>query len=458
MGRVDQHVYTEWRGGTCRVKWWTGGYHENGRKRYESKGGFADEAEAHQHGQDKLYEIRHGTHVSNRDGSTLFTDWLDDWLAAMDLGMLTQKDYRSIVEAHIRPWFARRTMMEIDTLLYRGFRKHVRGVVGEGRTRQIMMVLGMILDDAVPKLIKISPVERNGRRGRYVKAKKRKAKRDLAMSTVEALARNAESFFGFAGYVLVWTMAMTGMRPGELFGLTREYCFPAWPAADPHANPEEDEEEQERFAADLVRYGKGRTVLPAIRVERQVQHEAAQLHFMPPKYGSRRTLVIPPFLAEMIEQLLDSHDKSWVFPAVMGGSLGSVAFDSAYWRPIADGTPARKGPRVRRPRPEIPAVPEFAGKRMYLLRHGHKEWLDEDKHSRFAVESRMGHEVAGVEGTYSNVTVAMERDICASLQRRWERHQKRMGNGQKIDSHSFPISLQVVPDSAAQDAEDLQAS
>ena len=62
----------------------------------------------------------------------------------------------------------------------------------------------------------------------------------------------------------------------------------------------------------------------------------------------------------------------------------------------------------------------IAGKRLYLLRHGHKAWLDEDGHNRFAVESRMGHEVPGIEGVYSSVTVAMERAIMKSLQERWD--------------------------------------
>jgi hypothetical protein len=129
--------------------------------------------------------------------------------------------------------------------------------------------------------------------------------------------------------------------------------------------------------------------------------------------------VVPPFLADMLEKLLASHDSDWVFTSVGGGSLGSVAFTSRFWRLMADGADAHEGPKVRKPRPAIPAVPSFAGRRMYLLRHGHKAWLDEDGHSRFAVESRMGHEVPGVEGTYSSVTVPMERAIIEGLQERW---------------------------------------
>jgi ribosomal protein S12 methylthiotransferase accessory factor YcaO len=37
----------------------------------------------------------------------------------------------------------------------------------------------------------------------------------------------------------------------------------------------------------------------------------------------------------------------------------------------------------------------------------------------------MGHEVPGVEGTYSSVTVAMERAIMEALQGRWETFERR---------------------------------
>ena len=422
MSDVHRHVHIEWRGGTCRVKWWSGEYLPNGRKRYESKGGFTDETAATEYGLDKLYEIRHGTYIPNRDGATLMTDWLTDWLTSLDVGVTTEKNYRSMVEAHIRPYFRRFTVKEVDVIAYRAFRKHIMGVVGAGRAANVLMVLGMVLDDAVPRMIPVSPVERSRKRGKY-KKKPRERKRDLALDVVEQLAVNAETLMGYPGYVLVWTMAMTGMRPGELFGLTREYCYPNWPGSDPRVNPEE---EGDRYEDDMTRYGKGDGLMPAIRVERQVQHIRRQLLFMQPKYDSDRSLVVPPFVAEMLEKLLASHDRPWVFPAIKGGSLGSVAFDSEYWRLIADGVEAREGPGVRRPRPAIPEVPVFKGKRMYLLRHGHKAWLDEDGHSRFAVESRMGHEMQGVEGVYSSVTVAMELGIMRSLQERWETYRERV--------------------------------
>ncbi|MFF1499693.1 tyrosine recombinase XerC [Streptomyces sp. NPDC058316] len=423
MSRIHQHVHVEWRGGTCRVKWWSGEYLENGRKRYESKGGFTDEEEAIQHGLDKMYEIRHGTHVKNRDGATLMSDWLDDWLAGMDHRHLTERGYRSAIETHIRPYFAKQkaSVADIDILAYRAFKKHVHGKMKASSASNIMMIFGMILDDAVPRLIKTSPVERTRRRGKFTK-KPKERKKDMTPEAVEQLARNARTVFGESGYVFLWTMAATGMRPAELFGLTREYCYPNWPSSDPRAEPDEFE----RYEEDAERYGKGGDLMPAIRVERQVQYSDSELQFFPPKYDSHRALVVPPFLAEMLEGLLSSHGHNWVFPAMQGGSLGAVNFDYRYWRPIADGAKKRTGPRTRKARPAIPPVPSFAGKRLYLVRHGHKAWLDEDGHSKFAVESRMGHEVPGVEGVYSSVTVPMERAIMKTMQERWDGLQERL--------------------------------
>lgn len=426
MAQVHQHVHLEWRGGTCRVKWWSGEYLANGRKRYESKGGFTDEEEATQHGLDKLYEIRHGTHVKNRDRATLMTDWLDDWLRSMNHAYSTERTYRSRVEAHIRPYFARTAIGDIDVLVYRAFKKHVEAQVGTSAAKNIMSTFNMILDDAVPRLIKVSPVDRAKKRGKFVK-KPKERKRDLAEETVERLARNSQVLLGDPGYALMWTMAMTGMRPGELFGLRREYCYPNWPASDPRDDPDE----HERYVEDMSRYGKGDDLMPAIRVQWQAQRSdrvgRGEVEYLPPKYGSARTLVVPPFLAELLEQVLASHDQPWVFPSARGRCLAAQDFNQSYWYTITGGADERPaGPNVRIPRAAIPEVPEFKGRRLYLLRHGHKAWLDEHGHSRYAVEARMGHELGGVEGTYSSVTVAMERAIMKTMQERWEQLQDRL--------------------------------
>jgi integrase len=416
MARRAHDVYTEWRGGTCRVKWWTGEYHANGRKRFESLGGFTDEDTAYEHGQAQMHDIRQGTQVSNRDAAMPLGEWAEQWMGSLDLAHLTMRNYRWVIRQHIKPYFAGRTVGEIDVLDFRAFKKCVGEKLSDNSTRNIIMVFGQIMDDAVKVgLRKTSPVERQARRGRY-KRRPKERKKDMTVEAVQALAGNAQLRWGDAGYVFFWTMAMTGMRPSELYGLTRDYCYPNWPASDPRPDPSL----REQYDDDLRRYGKGPDRMPAIRVERQVQYDGAgKIGFFPPKYESTRTLVIPDFLAEALELLLNSHDSEWVFPAIAGGCLARTKFDVDYWRLIADGAPESNHVYSKKPRPEIPPVPDFAGRRMYLIRHGHKAWLDEDGHSRYAVENRMGHEVQGVEGVYSSLTVPMEQAIRKTLQARW---------------------------------------
>ncbi|GAA3169506.1 hypothetical protein GCM10017688_18390 [Streptomyces ramulosus] len=149
--------------------------------------------------------------------------------------------------------------------------------------------------------------------------------------------------------------------------------------------------------------------------------------------------------------LLSTHDSEWVFVLIGGGLPANANFTYYHWRRIADGRPAQENfvrtrpgqtqtVRSRRSQPRMPAT-SYTGKRQYLMRHRHKEWLDEDGggNARVTIESRMGHEVAGVEGLYSNVTTAMERRIMESLQMRWERFVVT------LDPEWLPVSPTSLP-------------
>lgn len=277
--------------------------------------------------------------------------------------------------------------------------------------REILGVLRLVADAAVAeRRIFTNPVQLpSRRRGRYVRVEH--AKRTIIHpEQALALAENHRIVWGLPGYAFVLTQAYTGMRAGELFGLRREFCAPNWPAADP---------DRDRRAEATARYAG----MPCIRVQWQDEYEKprgggkAELELGDPKYASRRTLVIPPFLAELLTELLESHDSEWVFPSMSGGSLATSDFSSYYWQP-ALGCEERKG---RYARPAVPAILGLEKLEPHELRHSHKVWLDEDGHPRVAVEERMGHRVQGVEGVYSHVTVAMEERIAEALEERWQR-------------------------------------
>lgn len=424
--------YIEWRGSKCRVRWKTGKLLPNGKPEYDSKSGFDDEDEAYNYGLDRESDVRNDRYISRRDGSVLMKDHCKDWPDTLDVGHLRDKAIRSMIRLYIVPRWGETAVGDIKPSTYRAWKKQLKALpnVGEKYGEEILTVFSMLMDDAVDDGLRTAspvPKGKKQRRGRY-KKKPRERKREMRIADVHQLACNALTFWGLDGFVFVWTMAVTGMRPAELYALRRVYCHPAWPVSDPLDDPEEEDRE-ERHAEDLERYGP--ELMPAVRVQWQHQRKDGELQLFPPKYESRRALVVPPFVAELLELLLASYDGEYVFRSISGGLLANANFTYHYWRPIADGRPeSEEFERVRlgqqqlvvsrRPLPEIPDTP-YKGKRLYLLRHGHKEWLDEDGHSRIAVETRMGHEVAGVEGLYSNVTAGMERSIMETLQARWLR-------------------------------------
>lgn len=418
--------YAEQRGSKWRVRWNTGKKHpDTGRWVFDSQGGFDTRDDAIEYGLDRESDIRNDRYVSKRDGSLLMKDYGRTWPDTQDVGHLRLKALKSMIRLYIEPRWGDMPVGDIKASAYRAWELWLKDQpnVGDGYRREILLTFSMMMDDAVDDgMRQASPVQKRRRRGKYVK-KKKERKRDMRMEDVHQLACNALLFWGFPGYVFEFMMPFTCMRPAELYALRREYCHPYWPASDPRIDPEEEE----RYDDDVERYA-GDEPMPAVRVEWQHQREDGVLGLYPPKYMSRRTLVLPPFLAELLEMLLESHDFEYVFPSIHGGRLADANFSYAYWRKIADGLEARRKSEKGDGRtgswrwlPGWEAVPGWKGKRMYLKRHGGKEWLDEDGHSRIAVESRMGHEVAGVEGLYANVTAPMERRIMESLQARWFR-------------------------------------
>ncbi|MFF7096344.1 integrase [Streptomyces rubradiris] len=450
--------YPEQRGNKWRVRWNTGKKNpETGRWIYDSQGGFDTREEAIAYGLDRESDIRNDRYVSKRDGAILMREYCRTWQQTIRVGHLRKRNIESYIRLYIEPRWGDTAVADIRPSAYRAWELWLEDQpnIGDRYRGEILLVFSMMMDDAVADGLRASsPVQKKRRRGVY-KKKPRERKRPMAIEDVHQLACNALAFWGFPGFVYVWTAAMTGMRPAELYGLRREYCHPNWPASDPLDDVTEADR-RERHADDLERYGP--STMPALRV--QYQHQRLEgtgpAGLYPPKYESRRTLVIPSFLAELLELLLASHESEWVFTSINGGPLINANFTYHYWRKFADGRDAvdefervRLGQKQtvdsRRPVPALPAVAAWKGKRQYLMRHGHKEWLDEDfEHGRVAVESRMGHEVAGVEGLYSNVTPSMEKGIAAALQARWEAFVVALAEGWEPPSSPTPLPVDLA--------------
>jgi hypothetical protein len=445
--------YVETRGGSIRVKWWGGEYKldDDGKptkvKKYESASGsepgvkFRNEEEAENFGKDREYDVRHGKHIRRVDSSTLMGKYCWEWFeTAEGLKAHSVKTYRSILNAVIVPYWEERPVGAITALEYDVWKKHLNTKYKGSYPGQILGLFRMLMDDAVLKykLRPESPIVENRRRGRYKKRAKA-AKRSYQMEVIHQLATNAYTVWGFTGWTYIWTVAFTGMRPpGEMYGLQRGFSSPNWPASDP--DPDRRHEAMERY----------RTV-PALRVQHQLYYADGRPVLADPKYDSHRTLVLPMFLHEMHAALLASHDSPWVFTSTTGRSLLGTDFQKIYWHPIRDGAPAR-GSRGDYTRPEVLPVEAMAGKRLYLLRHWSKEMLDEPGDiPRVAVEGRMGHELPGVEGVYSNVSPAMEARIVDHLQGVWEKFWASGPWFMPSFPKPFPDDQRMVPSSLFSD-------
>jgi hypothetical protein len=65
-------------------------------------------------------------------------------------------------------------------------------------------------------------------------------------------------------------------------------------------------------------------------------------------------------------------------------------------------------------------LPVKAGLTAHGLRHSQKTWMVEDGIPEILSELRLGHEVPGMRGLYSHVSVPMRDALKEALQRRWE--------------------------------------
>lgn len=418
--------YVEVRGNSIRVKWWSGEYRldtdgkPTKKKRYDSASGhddgspFRDEQEAYEYGLDRESDVRNNRHRP-RTTEMPMVDYCDLWTESLDLGTNSEKTYRSILRSVIKPYWTQWTVSQITPVDYDAFKRHVTGRYSESYTTTVLTVFRMLMTDAVLKyrLRDETPIIEQRRRGRYQKRQTRRIKRELPIEAVHQLAVNAYHVWGYAGWAYIWTIAFTGMRPpGEMFGLQRGFSSACWPAADP---------DRDRRAEAERRYAG----MHALRVQHQLYYVDGEPTLAAPKYQSQRTIVIPPFLHEMHSALLASHDKPWVFLSKTGkGHLLGCGFTLEYWYPIRDGREEKRleGRYARFSRTGLPAVEEMAGEDIYRLRHWHKELLDEAGDiARVAIEARLGHELPGVEGVYSRVTIGMETRIVEYLQGVWEK-------------------------------------
>lgn len=356
---------------------------------------FYSERAAEQYAHGLEVDVRRKQFYDPRDGRTTVAQWAQLWLPSIEVGPLSEREYRLRLKNHVLPEWGEVAIGDLSPTAVATWEKRLRQSLSKNYADCIMSTFRTMLDDAVAEKIRgDNPVaaRKSGRRGKY----KPKPKDEKVLATprqVLLIARNGLAMYGLNEYALVITSAYTGLRIGELAGVHRSQL-------------------------DLVDRGRG----ARLHSVHQSQYVNGVFTEIDNKYDSGRGLILPPFLAALLQQLLDSRPESeWVFTAPKGGRLlRGGDWYAGPWRFMVEGRPERPSkPRVGF-RPGVRPVLGVEGLVPHGLRHSHKVWLDEDGHPRVAVEERMGHALQGVEGTYSHTTLPMELKIAETLQGRWE--------------------------------------
>jgi integrase len=475
-------AYAEKRGGLWRARW------RSPDGTLESKPGFRTRKAAEDYGRDQEAAIRAGTYVDPRAGRITLTEWVNQWFPALDLEPTTLSNYRYMVEVHILPAFGDRPLASLTPEEISAWEMRIAACGYSPRTaRDARTTLTTVLSDAIPRYIQVNPAQR--KRGKGRKGQRRIARIEQAEKVwptpLEALLV-AERCAALSGrdtdFIMIITLAYTGMRWSEVIGLT------------PKA-----------VRGDVL------------RINRKLYELKSRFYEGPPKDGSIRNVDMPPFLAELIARhLKDTPDRTckchnpeppWcpgaehIFLGPAGGHFSRSGYGERRFRPAANGWYPARGKQPARPVlidagalfPGTPLLPwpaakpgeEFAlpagrgvtrlvsdpwtGRCLYCrralprrldgtiiahkaggdrcpgsgqepgedvvlaswlpvsrgltphgLRHGHRTWMDEARIADVLKFERMGHEEPGMRGVYGHVSPAMRAELKAALQERWE--------------------------------------
>lgn len=444
--------FTERRGDRWRVRWPGPDGKLRSASRDDNGRPFTEEPAALQYGWEQLAKIGRGEWQDPRDGQIALTNWITRWYRGQDLEPHTLANYRSRIEIQILPAFGSWTLTQLEDapeeIVAWERRLRAQGY-SDATARAARARLATILGDAVRAgLIRANPATRPRNRGRKRDRKRSRSRgpEKKWATPLEALliAERAAALSGRDDeFLLVVTIAWTGLRWAEILGLERG------------------------------------DVGSAIRVDWQLREFGSRFLKTPPKDSSYRPVDLPVFLAALLSEQPARRCTcpteggtsrcggagAYLFLGPGRAHLQRSRFGERYFRPAADGWyPEREGRRARAAMPVLvdvsarwpgaplppwpPAVmgerwqrpgvrrgypttpddmpvacwlPVKRGLTVHGLRHGHKTWMDEDAIPGPLQSERLwGHTGPGIQGVYSHVSDDMRARLRATLQARWE--------------------------------------
>jgi integrase len=430
--------FVEKRGDRWRVRWPDSEGNLRSSSRADDGQPFTDKEAAERYGWEQMGQIARGQWLDPRRSGITLADWVNDWWAINSIDALSGKSarkYRADIELHFLPAFGQHTLAELaeaDVTLATWFTRH-RADYAANTVENRRNLLSTILNDAVANgRMTRNPLVRSNRRGRRSKRDDDRAEKAWA-TPLQALliAERAAVYAGGepSAFVMMIAFAYTGMRSRELVGLERRY----------------------------VNSG-------TLKVEWQLVEHTGGLTRERPKYDSRRTIDLPVFLSDLLQEEMrrrsgvcgcSSHDGG---PYVLPGGPSTPHINSVttnnWFRAAARSryysrtektyvpVPVTAGPFVGEPTRGRRAanaswVPILPGATPHSLRHSHRVWMDDDGIPEVLKHERLGHELQGIRGVYSHVSPDSRQRLCEGLTARWEQSLR-----QRAALHPFsPVPL-----------------
>lgn len=238
--------------------------------------------------------MRREQFVNPRDGRVTVADWAAGWIDSIDVGPLSDVEYRRRLKNRILPQWGSVPVGDISPAAVAAWEKALRGRISKNYADGVVGVSRTMMDDAVSEgMRRDNPVaaRKSGRRGRFVS---QRPEQKIIATPRQALlvARNSLEMRGLNEYAIVLTSAYTGLRIGELAGVHRD-----------------------QLVLDDQRDG------PRIHAIQQSQYVRGEFTQIAPKYDSGRCLILPRFLAELLRELVESRpvESEWVFTGPKGG-------------------------------------------------------------------------------------------------------------------------------------------
>jgi integrase len=398
-----------------------------------------------------LNDITEGTWRDPQRGQMLLRTYIDKrWWPAQRLALNTKAQYRSLLIHHILPAFGDRPLASItspeevaawEIALHEQSQRPGGKPLSVNSARKCRKLLTLILSDAVTADLISRNAARIPRRRGMAASEARAAAADaeqepwtsplLALLIAERAALLSGRDEEFAQVI---TMHYTGMRWGEITGLEASNVKPG-----------------------------------SIRIWWQLAEVNGVFVKIPPKYGSRRTIDIAPFLWNLISAHLRATEGRECSCERPGGkplcegirhvflgrardqpgsqdreaSRGVHQRRSGYaawifkpaatgWYPQRKPQPARPVPVAVGPFPGVPVrgrnahgraqacwVPLLPGATPHSCRHGRETCMDNHGVQKVLRDLVMGHRTAGMEGLYAHITPESRAALIAADESDW---------------------------------------